>query len=69
MGVRTRRYHIAAYLRASAADAETRDEARRVVERWNQEIAAGRDMWWSPTMRAALVAGLPWLDVHCPGCG
>jgi hypothetical protein len=26
-------------------------------------------MPWSPTIRAALLAGTPWLDVHCPGCG
>jgi hypothetical protein len=49
------------------AEAEAaRAEARRVVE---QDLAAGSDMWWSPTIRAALVAGMPWLDVHCPGCG
>jgi hypothetical protein len=24
---------------------------------------------WSPTIRAALIAGTPWLDVYCPGCG
>jgi hypothetical protein len=28
-----------------------------------------RDMLWSPTVRAALLAGTPWLDVFCPGCG
>jgi hypothetical protein len=26
-------------------------------------------MLWSPTIRAALIAGTPWLDVFCPGCG
>jgi hypothetical protein len=26
-------------------------------------------MMWSPTIRAALIAGTPWLDVFCPGCG
>ena len=25
-------------------------------------------MLWSPTIRAALLAGAPWLDVFCPGC-
>jgi hypothetical protein len=39
-----------------------------VVERWNKAIASGRDIWWSPTIRAAIVAGMPWADVHCPGC-
>jgi hypothetical protein len=26
-------------------------------------------MLWSPTIRAAPIAGTPWLDVFCPGCG
>jgi hypothetical protein len=26
-------------------------------------------MLWAPTIRAALLAGTPWLDVFCPGCG
>jgi hypothetical protein len=26
-------------------------------------------MLWSPTIRAALIAGTPWLDLFCPGCG
>jgi len=32
-------------------------EAKAVVERWNEQLAAGRDMLWSPTIRAALIAG------------
>jgi hypothetical protein len=40
-----------------------------VVERWNEQLAASRGMLWSPTIRAALIAGTPWLDVFCPGCG
>jgi hypothetical protein len=39
-----------------------------VIERWNWALATGRDMWWSPTIRAAPVAGMPWLEVYCPGC-
>ena len=64
MGVRTRGLDIkagAAKLKAS--------EAELVVDRWNRRLATGRDMLWSPTIRAALVAGTPWLDVFCPGCG
>jgi hypothetical protein len=30
----------------------------RVVEQWNAAIAA-RDIWWSPTILAAIVAGRP----------
>jgi hypothetical protein len=68
MGVRTRGYDIAASLRAGAADEAARADAARVIERWNAALATGRDMWWSPTIRAALVAGTPWLEVYCPGC-
>jgi hypothetical protein len=32
-------------------------------------LATGRDMLWSPTIRVALLAETPWLDVFCPGCG
>src|SRR3984893_5516993 len=68
MGVRTRGHDLAAYLRDHAADQAARDEAARVIERWNRAIDAGRDTRWSPTIRAALVAGTPWLEVYCPGC-
>jgi hypothetical protein len=44
-------------------------EAQAVIRRWNEQLAASRDMLWSPTIRAALIAGTPWLDVFCPGCG
>jgi hypothetical protein len=68
MGVRTRGHDLAAYLRTNTADQAARDDAARVIERWNGALAAGRDIWWSPTIRAALVAGTPWLEVYCPGC-
>ena len=60
---------LAAIIRASAADKAARDEAMRLVERWNAALAAGQGTLWSPTIRAAVVAGMPWLDVNCPGCG
>jgi hypothetical protein len=55
MGIRRRGYDIAAFVRAYAADKAARDEATRVVELWNADLAAGRDIWWSPTIRAAIV--------------
>jgi hypothetical protein len=39
------------------------------VDRWNRRLATGRHMLWSPTIRAAPLAGTPWLDMFCPGCG
>ena len=62
MGVRTRGLD-------DAADKAARAEAESVIQRWNDQLALGRDMLWSPTIRAALLAGTPWLDVFCPGCG
>jgi hypothetical protein len=49
------------------ADGE-RAQAKGIVERWNEQIAASHDMLWSPTIRAALIGAL-WLDVFCTGCG
>jgi len=63
-----RSQELAARKRTDAADKAARDEAVRVVEQWNAAIAAGRGALWSPTIRCAVLAGTPWLDVYCPGC-
>jgi hypothetical protein len=65
MGVRTRGLDIKTGAAKLKADRAARAEAELVVDRWNRRLA----MLWSPTIRAALVAGTPWLDVFCPGCG
>ena len=64
----TRTDRLALYMRARAAEKAAHDEAVAVIERWNAAIAAGQGAMWSPTIRAALLAGTPWLDVYCPGC-
>jgi hypothetical protein len=69
MGVRTRGLDIKAGAAKLKADRAARLEAELVIDRWNRRLATGRDMLWSPTLRAALIAGAPWLDVFCPGCG
>ena len=69
MGVRTRGLDIKAGAAKLKADKAARLEAELVIDRWNRRLATGRDMLWSPTIRAALIAGTPWLDVFCPGCG
>jgi hypothetical protein len=69
MGVRTRGLDIKAGAAKLEADRAARDEADAVIQRWNDQLSRGRDMLWSPTIRAALLAGMPWLDVFCPGCG
>jgi hypothetical protein len=60
---------IAINAKRQVADAAARAEAKAVIERWNEQIVASRDILWSPTIRAALIAGTPWLDVFCAGCG
>jgi hypothetical protein len=69
MGIRTRGLDISINAKRQTADSAARAEAKGVVDRWNERLAAGREMLWSPTIRAALIAGTPWLDVYCPGCG
>jgi hypothetical protein len=69
MGVRTRGLDMTAGFKRDAIDKAARAEAEAVIQRWNDQFALGRDMLWSPTIRAALLAGTPWLDVFCPGCG
>jgi hypothetical protein len=53
VGVRTRGLDIKAGARRHAADKAARAEAKALIERWNEQLAAGRDMLWSPTIRAA----------------
>jgi hypothetical protein len=48
--------NIKAGARRHAADKAARAEAKALIERWNEHLAAGRDMLWSPTIRAALLA-------------
>jgi hypothetical protein len=67
MGVRTRRPDIKTGAAKLKADRAARLEAELVVDRWNRRLANGRDMLWSPTIHAALLAGTPWLDVFCSG--
>jgi hypothetical protein len=68
MGVRTRTLDLKSGMRRQAAGRGAREEAVRVVERWNTDLIAGQTIWWSPTIRAAVIAGVPWADVHRPGC-
>jgi len=53
----TRTDRLALYMRAHAAEKAARDEAVRVIERWNTALSAGRGALWSPTIRCAVLAG------------
>jgi hypothetical protein len=59
---------LALHMRTCAAEKAAHDAAVQVIERWNAAIAAGRGALWSPTIRCAVMAGMPWLDVYCSGC-
>jgi len=59
---RNRGLSAAELMQKRAAEGAARKEALQVVERWNAE----RSPLWSPTIRCAVVAGTPWLDVYCP---
>jgi hypothetical protein len=52
-----------------AAEKAIRDRAMAVVQCGNAALASGNGVLWSPTIRCAVTAGMPWLDVHRPGCG
>jgi hypothetical protein len=69
MGVRPRGPDIKAGVAKFKEERAAREEAEAVVDRWNRRLATGGDMLWAPTLRPALLAETPWLDVFCPGCG
>jgi hypothetical protein len=62
---------------ARAAEASKRAEAERkavadaqkIVAIWNARQAGGRELWFYPTIGAAVAAGVPWLTFSCPACG
>ena len=62
--VASRGLSAAELMQKRAAEEAARKEALHAIERWNAE----RSPLWSPTIRCAVVAGTPWLDVYCPGC-
>ena len=39
-----------------------------VVDIWNSRLAAGRELFLSPTIRAAILARKPYLKFYCPAC-
>ncbi len=34
----------------------------------NATLAGDRELWFYPTIGAAIAAERPWLTFHCPGC-
>jgi hypothetical protein len=54
--------------RQQAAVRDDLAEAGNVVEVWNSRLAAGRELLFTPTIRAAIMARTPMLKFCCPAC-
>ena len=59
----------AAKAKRAEAERQAQTDAQRIVAIWNARQAGGRALWFYPTIRAAIAAGLPWLTFSCPACG
>lgn len=68
MGVRDRIPRMLARAADLAEERARRERARAVIERWNHELATSELPLWWPTIRAALIADMTWLEVLCPAC-
>jgi hypothetical protein len=52
----------------AAAERKAIADAQKIVAIWNARQAGGRELWFYPTIGAAMAAGFPWLTYSCPGC-
>jgi hypothetical protein len=59
----------AARANAPAAERKAVADAQKIVAIWNARQAGGRELWFYPTIGAAIAAGVPWLSFSCPACG
>ena len=68
MGVRDRIPRMRARFADRVEELARRERARAVIERWNHELVTSELPLWSPSIRAALIADMAWLEVLCPAC-
>lgn len=60
---------MAAEAEAARVLAANKAAAGHTIALYNAQLAErGADICWTPLLSAALLAGRPWLQVHCPGC-
>ena len=52
----------------AAAERKAIADAQKIVAIWNARQTGGRELWFYPTIGAAIAAGFPWLTYSCPGC-
>jgi hypothetical protein len=55
--------------REEQAALQDRRAATALVTIWNARRAAGRELWFHPTIGGAIAGGRPWLSFWCPACG
>jgi hypothetical protein len=60
---------IAYERKTAAAKRKAVNAARKVVAIWNGRQKAGVELWFYPTIGAAITAGCPLLSFYCPACG
>ena len=58
----------AAEAKRAAAEREAIRNAQKIVVIWNACAASGREIWFFPTVGAAISAGVPWLTFSCQAC-
>jgi hypothetical protein len=68
MGTNERRLDMLEKRARDAVTAKAAREAKRVVGIWNARHAVNRDLWFYPTIGAAIAAECPWLRFYCPAC-
>jgi hypothetical protein len=68
MGTNERRLDTFEKRARDLVTAKAAREARRVVGTWNARHSANRDLWFYPTISAAVAAEHPWLHFYCRAC-
>jgi hypothetical protein len=68
MGTNERRLDMLEKRAREVVTAKAAREAKRVVGIWNARHTASRDLWFYPTIDAAIGTECPWLRFYCPAC-
>ena len=68
MGINRRRDDIRGYMQQAERDRAALADALATVEQFNSRLAAGRTVWFWPTIGAALITKHHWLVIACDSC-
>ena len=61
--MRESRSHAAADAKHAEVERKALADAQKIVAIWNARQAGGRELWFYPTIGAAIAAGVPWRSV------